>query len=386
MITVTPMDSLDAAYQEAAPGDTIVMEGGNYTTQFLYAKPNARAPYIVIESAPGAKVTGSIGCKGCSWVDLKGPIANMPDGTVVQAWDGAIAHDVIWENITIDWKMRDMNREQGAYVADVRNVTWRNVEIKNAVDFNSLLFTDGAVRNFVIENSRFHGIYNDPKEPEDIHSQCIYLSGAQNVTIRDSRFWACNTADLFVTGGSRHVTLANNVFEASLLDGLPPGPIDLHPQPAVVFRDGDPLVDMRMINNSIESTVRLPVDGGSATLIGNVWRDAPLWHGDVVHEFNVQATARTWVDPRRGFSTRPGDFRLQAGSNAIGAGDPARHPSMDINGRARKAGRPDAGAYEFGARRATSSADSSVGASTAPLPAALIPGLSQYLRLAFPAH
>jgi hypothetical protein len=42
------------------------------------------------------------------------------------------------------------------------------------------------------------------------------------------------------------------------------------------------------------------------------------------------------------------DFRLKAGSPAIGAADPNDHPATDRDGFARD-GRPDAGAYEFGA-------------------------------------
>jgi hypothetical protein len=192
----------------------------------------------------------------------------------------------------------------------------------------------------------------------------VYATGAEGLTIRNSRFYNCATMDLFFTnwaGGPDYgnVTLENNVFEHSTMET----PGSWHYYSLYVGNTGPTggaLTNWLVRNNTFEIDAFLSRETASGSRwVGNLGGWSCV--SGVEYRFNVgsrcsaadkavapDSSSKTqtapfgWVDPAGH------NFRLTAGSAAIDAADPHDAPATDNDGYRRDA-RPDAGAHEFGA-------------------------------------
>ena len=181
-----PCHSLGYAYGQAAAGDVVAVGPGSY---------------------PGQVVSG-----GSKAVVFKG--TGLPR---LRSLDNG-ASNVVFDGLEVDGAFT----KQLAFHNDGDNSTFRNGRIGNVTDEKGALV---SAANFTFDNVVFHDVrVTDPQ----VHNECVYAIGVPGMTVRNSHFYACATMDLFFTWGTwwvpappgyGNVTLENNVFEHSTMEG-----------------------------------------------------------------------------------------------------------------------------------------------------------------------
>jgi hypothetical protein len=328
-----PCASLSYAYGQAASGDVIHVGAGTYPEQ---STPN------------GSK---SVTFKGGSGVVLRQMIND--------------ASNVTFDGISVD--AGGVQTTNAAFELGGDNVTVRNASVGNVVDEKAMLASGD---NLTVDNVTFHDAV---LRGDGVHMECLYAIGVQRFTVRNSTFRDCAIFDILFTYGSwwsplppayGQVTLENNVFGHTEMENnggwhyytVYVG--DTGPHGA----GGDPLNGWLVRNNTFELPMFISSSGGSngtrfvnnlgswdcmsgITYTGNVGKRCSS--GDKAVTPDSSTSSRTaafgWEDPRGG------DFRLTSGSPAVNAGNPNDAPKVDRLGLLRD-NRPDAGAYEFGAK------------------------------------
>jgi hypothetical protein len=340
--TITPAGpSLAAAYAASADGDVIELAGGDYPAQTLASGSKAVTVRAAAGQTPDLEELTS-GVSGATIEGLKLRRLHITGGRSVYQRldiDGRFAQQLTLEHSGGDSILRDSR---------VGNVT----DEKGAIVGES---------GFTIDNVTFHDVL---VTDSSVHNECIYATGAEGLTVRNSRFYNCATMDLFFTnwaGGPDYgdVTLENNVFEHSTMET--PGSWHYYSlYVAETGPGGGALTNWVVRNNTFEIDAMISRTSTSGSRwVGNLggWscvdgvvyrRNVGSRCGDTDKAISPDSSTKAsrapfgWADPAAH------DFRLTAGSVAIGAGDPSDAPATDADGNARD-GQPDAGAYEFGA-------------------------------------
>jgi hypothetical protein len=333
-----PCASLARAYAVAAAGDVVSIAAGVYPRQ---------------EIPDGTKAVTFVGAAGNKIRQLHNHASN-----------------VTFDGIDVD---ADFATPTGAaFESHAPGVTFKNGRIGNVVDEKGALlggWSSTASMNVVIDNVDFHDVI---QEGAGVHNECLY-SMSPGVVIRNSTFRACATMDLMVTRGFwwdqptyGGITLENNVFAHST-NGREPR---FHYYGFLVHGEMGQLTNARIVNNTFENWVggvtNAEIGAASgvwANNIGGGWDCLPgmTYAGNVGKKCAASDVAVNpsgscapptcsppqtmpvgWVNPAQY------DFRLTAGSVAIGAASPAHAPERDRLGHRRDAD-PDAGAYEHGA-------------------------------------
>jgi hypothetical protein len=212
--------------------------------------------------------------------------------------------------------------------------------------------------NILIDGVAFHD-FQDIGPGNYHHIECLQVGAATNLTIRNSSFRNCATHDIFIRSWGTvnnspspltNVIIENNFFARTsggfygvqILDDLWKGP----PQTSFVIR-----------NNSSLDTILVRVSNGTALVRGNIipsmsayfcgaygqnkWFDYNLYGTGVGCGLHDRIGDPKFVD------AAALDLRVQAGSAALGQGDQANHPQLDIDGKLRPVrARPDAGASQ----------------------------------------
>jgi concanavalin A-like lectin/glucanase superfamily protein/fibronectin type III domain protein len=332
-INVAPGGNLSTAYNGAQSGDVLELASGSYGD---WATPSG-SKQVTVRAAAGAKPV---------FRTLRANAANMT-----------------FQGIEVD---AGFAKPVGAAVElSAPNVTFKGGAIGNVTNEKGVLSGSGAV------GAIFDGVYFHDVRVTDsaVHNECLY-SQTPGLTVRNSRFHACATFDLFVTRGDwwgqalyGDLVLENNVFEHATNIGADTWHYySLAPNNGVIRQ----MRNWRVVNNTFETAVgggSYP-DGASGIWANNVgsWPCAAGMTyrnnvGTACHSSDKAvspasscgqpacASPRTaalgWVNPGAG------DFHLTGSSPAIDAADPAYAPATDKDGRSRN-GRPDAGAYEYG--------------------------------------
>ena len=248
--------------------------------------------------------------------------------------------------------------KQLAFHSNGDSATFRNGRIGNVTDEKGALVSG---RNFTFDNVVFHDVRSTNPS---IHNECLYAIGVPGITVRRSLFHHCATMDAFFTYGDwwsplppayGKVTLENNVFAHTYKDDGSWHYYSLYV--ANTANGGGTLDGWTVRNNTFEipANIEHGATGGSRWVsnLGN-WncvRGMRYSHnvGTRCAATDKQVTpaassaARTapfgWVNPAAN------DFRLNAGSPAVNAGDPSDRVSTDRVSKAR-VGAPDAGALE----------------------------------------
>ena len=244
------------------------------------------------------------------------------------------------------------------------NVTFKNGRIGNVTDEKGAVITGP---NFTFDNVVFHDVrVTGPV----VHNECVYALDVTGMTVRNSLFHACATMDLFFTYGSwwsplppayGSITLENNVFGHSTMEA----DSSWHYYSLYVANTangGGTINGWTVRNNTFEIPANLEHAGSGGTRwVGNLgsWNCA----AGITFRHNVgqkcsasdkgvspASSTRTSTAPFGWINPAAQNFRLKAGSPAINAADPNDHPALDRDGLAR-AGRPDAGAHEYGGQR-----------------------------------
>jgi hypothetical protein len=239
---------------------------------------------------------------------------------------------------------------------DGNDVVFKNGRVGNVTDEKGAIIGE---HRFTFDNVVFHDVrLTDPL----IHNECVFATGAEGFTLRNSTFTNCATMDLFVTnyaGGPPfgNITIENNVFEHTLTDEPP----QWHHYTVGVHDVVGTLQNWVVRHNTFETGVSMGPKTGTGRWVGNLG-DWDCIQG-ITYRYNVGAGCHeldSVISPARSWPGRPApfgwvdpdkhDFRLKADSWAIDAGDPEPEgdfPRTDRDGKPRPVGwGPDAGAYE----------------------------------------
>jgi hypothetical protein len=359
--------SLSAAYGAAVSGDTVLVRRGTYGRQVL---PRG-TKRLTIRNAPGSRPVFGTTTVEASNIRLVGVTIRRDDdpGPNVATLEAKGARNTF---VRVHVNTRNMSVRQGIAASGDDNV-FRSGSTFNVVDEKGALVGGSRV---TFEDFDFHDVR---VTNSSVHNECVFSLGPQ-LTVRRSHFWRCPTMDLYITRGDwwgqppyGGVTIENNVFEHSTMEGR-----DSWHYYGLLFGgslsyDGEPIRNLKVRYNTFEQSVGLEAKlraAGDSEWVGNVGGGWDCIAG-MSYRFNVgekcSATDKL-VSPAsscgppacaRGRTARQGwvnpaehDFRLKAGAAAINAGDPKDFPRIDKAGLLRPVGRrPDAGAYEFRARR-----------------------------------
>jgi hypothetical protein len=194
---------------------------------------------------------------------------------------------------------------------------------------------------------------HDFTHPDDAnHMECLTVQAANNLVIRNSRFYHCEDFDILFKHRapvlrSTNVLIENSWFDEPWPDG----------SSAIQFSEpesGGTYENVTIRNNSWNATLMLKpeVSYVNAKVIANVGTRFGGSCADIVSAYNIfsgtSPCTSTDLQASPGFVNQEQfDFHLAPGSPAIDRGDPSDFPFGDIDGNARPmGGRADAGADE----------------------------------------
>ena len=341
-----PCATMDHAYRLASSGETIFLAAGDYPVQSI--KPDAAKTDptpVVFMPAAGAQVT-------------------------VARLDVTASH-VEFENFQADWAVatpangvtfRNIVANGAIYVTGASNVQVIGGQVFSPVPVSSdsqIASIKGQVpTNILFDGVSFHD-FADVGPGQFHHIECLQVGAAINLTIRNSKFWNCATHDIFIRSWGfvnnspsplSNILIENNWFAKTAAGFY-----------AMQFLDdlwtGDPPTSVTIRNNSALQTIIVRVTHGTAVVHGNLlpsmskffctsygqnqWFDYNVYGSGTPCGANDAVGDPKYVDPTNL------DLDLQAGSAALGRGDPASHPQLDIEGRLRPLTMaPDAGASQ----------------------------------------
>jgi hypothetical protein len=364
--------SLQAAFSAAHSGDTVNIAAGTYGRQVLpgetkrvtFRATGSQRPKFGQLVVAASNVT----FRGIT-IEERGIDRGSPCG-----FSNAVLHPCgsndVFDNVIVD----GLNTP-GTNVHAIRGVgpgfVLRNSEIRNIVDNKGF---EGGSNGMVIENNYWHDI---KLVTPGVHNECMYVDGGDGSIIRGNRFIRCPTMALFFTnynGGPayKNVLVENNLFGHTLNNEQ-----RWHDGCSFYLAGGqnsqNTVFGWVVRYNTFEVPPCLDPtppggDNGAGRWYGNLGSDGRCIP-EFVFRYNVGETCggagEIAVARATNDSTHPSqapfyvnapkdNFQLHTGSMAINRGDPDTFPLRDGNLRNRLVGSaPDAGAYEFNRRSAT---------------------------------
>ncbi len=319
------------------------LAAGTYPEQAIRARSGRARPKVTFRPAPRARVVLAHLIVSASHLELRNVILNDLDVP-------REANDVIFRNI----------RSRGIWMQGPSNVSVIGGEVTCGVcPFHSHIDDGGPPDYRPPRHILFDGVYFHDWHPaeEGQHMECLQILAGDGITIRNSVFRHCATAnhgrgatgDLHISWlgrgpVTRNIRLENNFF-------YPSG------NPYAIQLNDYANVDLRY--NSIAGPIIVFDREGPGTgmdFVGNVMRfsactvqgsSTPIsWRYNVLDGGTCDATD---MNAPSGFVSPLGNLRLKRRAAAIDHGDPRSYPERDIDGQRRpKGGRPDAGADEAG--------------------------------------
>ncbi len=317
------------------------VRAGSYPGGTIPSLPNRRGPKVVFKPARGAHVTvkGELTVRA-SYLELRA--MTLKDLELPQDAD-----HVTFRNV----------RNNGFWMQGPSHITFLGGEVTCGVcPFHSLMDQSGSPNHkpptwILFDRVRFYDWHSQAGE----HTECLQILSGDHVTIRNSVFRHCGTAngglgataDLHIswigTGPvTRNIRLENNFFYPSgnpfaiQMDDL--ANLDLRYNsiagPVIIFDRAGPGTGMDFIGNVM--TFSGCTAEGSGVAIN--------WRHNVTSGGTCGATD---LKAPSGFLSRTRNLHLKADAAAVNRGDPASYPRRDIDGQQRpKGARPDAGADE----------------------------------------
>ena len=329
-----PCQSFERGYEAASPGDVVHVAGGDYAGQTINANPKSGGPDVVFKPAAGAAVSvRKIDVTRAAHVEFQGMTVleetyNRPEAQFVTYRGVKMTMFFIRGADHISY----INSEVGPNSAGSEVMNW----------ISAAYATSDAASDILFDGVRIHDF---KKYSDDAHIDCIGIDDVDGLVIRNSKIWNCEHFSI-IFGNDTYSGRAvrNAVLENNFLDCCYSGYYSV----GIGGIDG-PLV-MRFNSMSegvgwLNGTNLVP--NGQVTLDSNVLASnssSNCSRGD--WRFNVVASGSSCggKSGATGFVGPPSDLHLQAGSPAIGAGNPQSHPERDIDGQRRAPGAPEAGA------------------------------------------
>jgi hypothetical protein len=331
-----PCASFARAYSLSKSGGVVDVAGGTYGSQSI---PSWLAP------------------------TLTRPVVFRPQDASRVVVDGIL--DVYGAHLTFQnmW-VSTFAAEDGAEDLTFKQMKANNFYIGGATDVRILGGTVGPLQNWsprilpngpltptriLIDGVAFHDIVQTNGYS---HVECLDISSADGLVIRNSKFWNCEFEDVLIKhyapGGAlapTNILIENNWFAATTPEGY--HAIEIGGENGEGFRN----VTIRY-NSLLQDISITGAFFSNFKVIGNVGPMEP-WNciPGVVFDYNVWSAARCSATDRR---AAPGfvdpahlNLRVSARSRAVNAGDRRNFPKTDIFGHKRPRGRaPDAGAVE----------------------------------------
>ncbi|HWM16746.1 MAG TPA: hypothetical protein VNP97_09175, partial [Microbacterium sp.] len=177
-----PCASLDRAYGVARPGARVKVAGGTYGAQTIRYRPGRKAPSVVFEPAGAAPVsiTGELTVRATR-LELRR--MTLPDLEIHRD-----ASYVVFRNI----------RNRGFWIQGSSNISFIGGEVTcGRCPFHPFVIDGGAPDYPPPRNILFDGVYfHDWHAAEEgQHTECLQILGGDGITIRNSVFKNCATAD-----------------------------------------------------------------------------------------------------------------------------------------------------------------------------------------------
>lgn len=376
-------DSIQAAADQAQPGDTVVISAGTYSEPLVVNRDGAQGAYITFHAAPGADVViqgdtdadGLVELEGRSWIKFVGIAIRGSSNHGLYAVDSN--HIVLQDSEVAD------TLDGGAVFIDGSDIQVLHSEIRGtnagdseanneAVSFSNI---DGfEIAYSVVENCGEEGI--DAKYEArngKIHDNTTRGNNGPNIYVD-----AANTIDVYnntVTGASgegkaglslgvedvseTRRTYAIKVYN-NVISGNAGGGISFFVESEGTFND------IMIVNNTV---IDNPGDGinpkdytfaGANVLRNNIFsgnaRDRSGQIGGFTVDHNLFASGAFGTAAVEGtvkfVNVESGDLRLAEGSAGIDAGVSDGAPQADILGVGRPGGKVDLGAFEAAAAEA----------------------------------
>ena len=242
------------------------------------------------------------------------------------------------------------------------NITFVGGEVScGRCPFHPFLVDGGPPDHRPPRNIVFDGVYFHDWHAAEAgqHTECLQILAGNGITIRNSVFKNCATADggrgatanlhiSWIGQGPRtsNILIENNFF---------------YPSGNTYAIQGGDWKNLKLRYNSISGPVLIGGGWGDGTpveFVGNIMRfsgcqaartgSEPV--SPFVYRYNILDGGRCHSTDRNspnGFVDSAKNLRLRPGAAAINRGDPNHYPRRDIDGQRRpKGGRPDAGADE----------------------------------------
>jgi chitodextrinase len=335
-----PCRSVDRAYRVAASGTTVELAAGTYPGGAVNQDSSkSSSSDVVFRPASGAAVT-------ISSLDLRAAHIEFRDLTISSLDFLNEANDITLRNV--------INR--GMWWVGSSNISIIGGEITcPSCAYHPHMQNAGSTppRNILFDGVYFHDWHSQAGE----HVECLQILGGDGITIRNSTFKNCGTAN----GG-------NGATAALHLQAYGNGPLPknillennfFYPSGNMYVIQGEDLENFDLRYNSLSGPILIyntSSPGTGMDFIGNIMRassctaqssSVPInWRHNIIQGGTCGPTDRNapsgYIDPNN-------NLHLTPTAAAINAGDPNSYPSRDIDNQTRPTGNtPDAGADEAG--------------------------------------
>jgi hypothetical protein len=338
----SPCATFDRAYRAAAQGQTVDVLPGDYGPQAIKSDSSKTGSARVIFAAANVAQAHVSNIRvGGNHIEFRRLTTtwNVQPGT----------SDIIFRGVV---SPGPISISGASHISIIGGEIYSPVRVSTDSQIASIR---GLVpTDILIDGVSFHD-FRDIGPGQLHHIECLQFGAGVNVTVRNSTFYNCATHDIFIrsrgTASDTPSPLSNVVIENNWF-----GPTDGFYAMQILddLWTGSPATSVTVRNNSSLQTILIRVSHGTASVRGNILPSMSeflcgsygqrQWFAYNVYSSGVPCGPHDHVGDPRFVDASKLDLHLQAGSAALGRGDPSSHPVTDIDGNLRPMRlAPDAG-------------------------------------------